>query len=718
MATSMLNLRDIDELRRRRFAAQQEAAAKMQAQPSEVDFMGTFAPTTRTWGEAGSRLLPLAGEAWTMDDARREFEKGNYGSAAFNAALGVLPAGGTIAGAMGAIKRSGKSSLADVVKGSKAAVEQERIGGFKPPGLPESIDRAVAQPVQGRGNALKQTEGGPKVYASTDAIGSITPQRLGKMRADYYKHMETGAPGRNWYDESSADISRWTGGDTQKSDDMANMLAVTSARTPVGPNLMFANRGWNQRLAGEEIKTGGFPNAMGKDITEALASPANSATGLKRSPFSAGLSVDWRGADFANRATHDIHDMRAWGITDPKTGELWNKGVPNAAHRFLDEQAEFVTNKANRENLAGFSDWNPYRSQAAAWISQKAAKEGKPIAETQAHYGTLSPEYQAQINREWLPSDRAPHFQELYDRPPEVQKEFSDAMERVNTGPQGIDRLASEMGALTDTTMPNLGVFEGYNSPGFSSRVNVGKLSNPTTPYEQMVDPASEKVVEAITAAHALHGVQTQGGWNYLSSMARGGQPAKHANSFRIDYGAPLEGQAMIDEASALGKTGLSDTGGVMVDPMGIRGQTWGAGDRFGPTLDPSVVSALRSHAAETGGDLRFMHNSGRAIPEVPTESWSAKPFVERIEAGGPIMVENYNKAMMGGYGQDMLSTATAQAQKHGLTAAPFYEPMMKALSSGGLPALKDLIAKGIVPVAVLGMLGLSQFEDPMRGAD
>jgi len=31
---------------------------------------------------------------------------------------------------------------------------------------------------------------------------------------------------------------------------------------------------------------------------------------------------------------------------------------------------------------------------------------------------------------------------------------------------------------------------------------------------------------------------------------------------------------------------------------------------------------------------------------------------------------------------------------------------------------LKDLIAKGIVPVAVLGMLGLSQFEDPMRGAD
>jgi hypothetical protein len=701
MNGTTLNLRDLNELQRRR-ARNAQALRPLPYDPryqnDRPDFMGTFAPTTRTWGEAGSRMLPLSGEAWAMDDARKAWDEGNYGTAALNAGLGLLPLGGTAAGVMGAMKNAGKSTLSKTVR---------ETGGFKSPGLPEPVERIVAQPVQGRGNKLKANEEGKKVYEGTDAIGSITPANLANMRKAYLAHMERGAEGRNWYDESSADISRWAAGNMQRSDDMANMLAVTSSRTPVAPNLMYANRGWNQRLAGDEIKTGAFPNAMGKDIERVLAQEGGSAGGLKRSPFSAGLSVDWRGPEFANRPTHDIHDMRAWGITDPVTGELWNKGVSPAAHRFLDTQAEFVTNKANALNLGGSSDWTPYRAQAAAWISQKAAKEGKPISDTARHYGSYADDYQAQINREWLPTDRAPHFPEIYDLGPGVQKEFSDAMEAVNTGPQGIDRLASGMGALTDTTMPNLGVFEGYQSPGFSSRVNVGKMPLPVTPYDQAMDPSSKKVVEAITAAHALHGVQTQGGYNYLSSKGATGQPAKHANSFRLDFnGQPLVGEDMANAAAGVNQILPGDVGGVMVDPKGMRGQTWGR-----ETFAPEIVDALKSHAKEAGADLRFMHNSGGVIPEAAPESWSAKPFVERIEAGGPVMVENYNKTMMGGYGQDMLAAATAQAQKHGLTAAPFYEPMMQALSTGGLPALKDLIKKGVVPVAVLGMLGLGQMD-------
>jgi hypothetical protein len=711
MATSMLNLRDIDELKRKRFAAQQEAAAKMQAQPSEVDFMGAFAPTTRTWGEAGSRMLPLAGEAWTMDDARRAFSEGNYGEAALNAGLGLLPLGGTLA----AVKNVGKKSLANVVKEAKVSPDPAATGGFQPPGLPESVERIVAQPLQGRGNALKTTEEGKRVYDSTGAIGSITPAKLGRMRSDYYGHMESGAPGRDWYDQSSSAINRWTGGSMEDADKMANALAVTSSRTPVGANLMYSNKGWNQFLTGEPVRTGAFPNVMGPQIEEAFTNPAASASGLKRSPFSAGLSVDWRGKDFANRATHDIHDMRAWGITDPKTGELWSKGVPNAAHRFLDEQADFVTNKANRENLAGFSDWTPYKSQAAAWISQKAKKEGRPIGDTAHDYSYFGDEYQGQIAREWQPSTRVPHLEELRNAPLETRQDFANTLEQVNTGPQGIDRLARGMGALTDTTIPNVGSYEGVTNPGFLSQIGVGKMSSPQTYAEQALDPASKQVLRSVSAAHGLLGVQDQVGYNYLSSMARGGGPAGQSNAFRIGYGAPFSGQSLTNEVENLSRLGVDLP---LADPRGIRGLGFGAEGQTKDIFPPDVRKALAQHAKDTGGELLWLNNSGNIFPPEPSPSWSAKPYVAEIEAGGPRMVEGFNKTMTGGYAGEMLSAVQGQAQKHGLTSAPFYEPMMSALSSGGLPALKDLIAKGIVPVAVLGMLGLSQFEDPMRGAD
>jgi hypothetical protein len=149
-------------------------------------------------------------------------------------------------------------------------------------------------------------------------------------------------------------------------------------------------------------------------------------------------------------------------------------------------------------------------------------------------------------------------------------------------------------------------------------------------------------------------------------------------------------------------------------DPTGIRGINFGAG----PTdyFSPDLRKALQAHAKETGGDLRWLNNSGDIFPPEPSPSWSAKPYVSEIEAGGPNIVENFNRTVQGGYAQDMLSAVQQQAQKHGLTQAPYYEPMMKALASGGLPALKDLIAKGVVPVAVLGMLGLSQIDVGQEG--
>jgi hypothetical protein len=607
---------------------------------------------------------------------------------------GMGAGAGMFAGMAGMTRGVIDDSVRKAVAPVKTAVGQEGLAS-----------RSVEVPMQGRGNKLKTTEEGKRVYDATGALGHITPAQLGRMRSNYMAHMEAGTPGRHWYDESSAAINRWTGGVPAESDKVANALATTSSSTAVPPNLMYTNKAWNQHLLGQPIHSGKFPNNMGKEITRTFTDPEASAAGLKRGPFSAGLSVDWRGKEFASRPTHDIHDMRAWDIKDPKTGEDWKKGVPPAAHRFLDEQADYVSGKANNMALGGATDWNPYRAQAAAWISQKAKKEGRQVGETAQHYGYFAPEYQAQITREWVPSTRSGHLEELGSMPYEVRQGFSQALEDVNTGPQGIDRLARGMGALTDTSLPNVGVYEGATNPGYASLVGVGKMSNPTTLAEQAMDPASEQVVRSIAGAHGLVGVQDQSAYNYLTSLNRGGAPANQSNAFRIEYpGGALQGDDLSRANQRLASLGVHVP---IVDSRGVRGLQFGDEGQTKDIFAPELRAALQAHAGATGGDLRWLNNSGGILPEVPSERWSSKPFISEIEAGGPKMVENFNQTMQGGYAQELLDTVTAQAEKLGLRSAPYYAPMMEALGSGGLPALKKLVEQGIVPAAVLGMLGL-----------
>ena len=598
----------------------------------------------------------------------------------------------------GAKALSAAPFFAAVTKAGKGGIDNSVLDALKP-------SRSVEVPVAGRGHKLKVSDSGKKVYSGTGALGDITPQQLGNMRRDYMGHMEQGAIGRNWYDESSKAIHRWTGGNPRESDMVANALSTTSSSTAVPPNLMYTNRGWNQFLMDQPVNTGKFPTAMSKEITRNFTDPEASAKGLKRSPFSAGLSVEWRGPEFASRPTHDIHDMRAWNIKDPITGEDWAKSVPPAAHRFLDDQADWVSAKANKEALGGFTDWNPYRGQAAAWLSQKSTKEGKPIGETAHHYGYYAPDYQAQLTREWVPSTRSGHLEGLADMPLESRSAFSNALEGVNTGREGIDRLARGMGALTDTTLPNVGTYEGMTNPGFASLIGVGKKENPVTLADQAMDPASEQVVRSIAAAHGLVGVQDQSAYNYLTSKARAGSPAGQSNAFRIEYpGGALGGDDLTRANQRLSQLGVHVP---LVDSKGVRGLQFGDEGQTHDIFSPDLRKALTGYAKETGGDLRWQNNSGGIIPEAPSPRWSSKPFVAEIEAGGPKMVGNFNETMQGGYAQELLDTVSTQAEKLGLQQAPYYRPMMEALGSGGLPALKKLIEQGIVPVAVLGMLGL-----------
>ena len=100
-------------------------------------------------------------------------------------------------------------------------------------------------------------------------------------------------------------------------------------------------------------------------------------------------------------------------------------------------------------------------------------------------------------------------------------------------------------------------------------------------------------------------------------------------------------------------------------------------------------------------------------------ETWSALPYMDAIERAGPQVVENFNRAVAPIAG-GVLGRVQSIAYKYGLTNAPYYEPMMKALQSGdAINELKRLRAAGIVPVAALTVLGLDHVlgDDGMSGA-
>jgi hypothetical protein len=639
------------------------------------------APPAKKPFNTGKNITGVLGDLW--DESKLQ------GMAPEFTEMGSLPNLSVITGnaskGLGLLGNEIRNSTMAADLGQSAENYLSRMGGLlhavDPTDTAKLASRQVATPKTTDVASRFQAGGKAGIYRGSEAFGGITPQKLGSMRQDYLKKMEQGTAGRNWYDDSSADINRWVGGDASEADKLANILAITSSRTPVSSNLMYANKGWNQLLAADELKTGGFPTAMGDHIKEAISNPEASATGLKRSPFSAGLSVDWRGPDFANRATHDIHDVRAWGITDPKTGEPLSKGVGDAGHRFLDEQSNWVTQQALKNNLGGVSDWTPYRAQAAAWIAQKAQKEGKPISETAKHYGSFANDYQGLISREWVPGDNTGHLQEVLSAPESVQKAYSQAMEQNIRGPQGIDQFARDVGALSDRVNPNIGFYEGASNPAYISRIGVGKDTG-----SQAIDPSSAKVMQAVTAGHGLLGTQKQSAWNYLG----GEVPIKSAGGIKL-RGNDLN-EAQFKEFAKK----IQDIGGdvPMYDPEGgVRLLSFAS-----PEEKVAFSKKLKPLAKEYGLTPTYHELSSDIYPFETTDQWSSKPYIKAIEDSG--LESQVSKALQKHAG-GLLDTTNEFTNTNNWVQAKWYKPMMEALRDGGLPKLKGLVDAGVVPAAV-----------------
>lgn len=599
------------------------------------------------------------------------------------------------------------------------------------------------------------------ILRGTEAFGGITPQKMTEMRKDYVVKAKKGAPySKYWYDETSEALLDLTGRNTDVADRLVEPMAILSATTPVQSNTMYGFKGWNQYAVGDRVHTGKYPGDMGAQVYTAIDEGAQ-ASGLKRSPYAGGLSVAWR-PDPDLMAVNDIHNIAAYGIIDPKTGKPWRRGAGDAQHRVLQEQQAKVVNTLNRdaqreldaaqisgampEEIAQLDrpDWNKYRSQAAAWSTERNDKLGVPMDEAGKHYGDFINEYVANITREWAPGDNTGMWGEWWKLPENVRQTISNQLESEIIGKAYTDKLATGMGALSGKTLANAGQYEGVKSPGFVSQIPVGKETG-----SQAMDESSRKLVEAIAAGHGLLMPQKQVAYNYFGSIA----PKSEAGGVRFVTGERMRPQQISVLQDDLIGTG---TDIAQVDPQGARalyfnptvsdllhgqketdaamsGAMPGEADAFARSLRQwrQEASKPRQEWAKSVEDVAQKHGAQVEYHAVDSnifprdenynapETWSALPYMDAIERAGPQVVENFNRAVAP-IASGVLARVQSAAQKYGLTNAPYYEPMMNALQSGdAINELKRLRAAGIVPMAALTALGLSSLlgDDGMSGS-
>ena len=231
--------------------------------------------------------------------------------------------------------------------------------------------------------------------------GGVTPQKETALVKKFVADAREGEPySRYWYDNASKDLHRMSGEDVQTADKLAGLMATTSSGTGVAPNTMAGFKAYNQHLAGDPIAAGKFPTAMGNVMTD-IMNDTGGTTGLKRTPYQQGLSVEWRPPEGDLRPVNDIHQASAM------TGQQIRRGLSPAEHAWLDD----MTTRALKQLRKDDPSWTSYQAQAAAWAPQRVkAGLAKDLPAASKHYGDFTPEYTAQITREFTPGKNTGHL--------------------------------------------------------------------------------------------------------------------------------------------------------------------------------------------------------------------------------------------------------------------------------------------------------------------
>lgn len=607
----------------------------------------------------------------------------------------------------------------DVVKGGVDTVDAYNAGDMTGAGIGAAATLLGVVPVVGdaAGKAVKKAgmkeirKGVAKAKSRVATTGQYvgapagvdSPQSLGKIRQTYEDTAIQGADGRDWYSDASKWIDRASPAGREQA--VADVLGITSAGTGVDTNLGFTVKGLNQLAAGEPVETGRFPKAMSKLINE-VTQGNRAHLGPKRQPFADNLSVNWN-PDQARHPVHDIWDGRAWGYTGPN-GKPWDAGFGPAQHAFMDEQAQFVIDRMNRNKAGGFDDWNPLNVQAAAWTGAKIRAGDIDPSDAAKHYGDFSKKYEASATHEQVPGVGTGHMEGTADLPYALREELGRGATWRNA--KGQDSIYASGGLLVEPTRSSVGT---YTPPGGKLEVNPAEVARPlVTTENNRVRDLDRMLLNIGEGSRAYVDAQNAGAWHKVVGNPQGveemkglllpisgapterqmrdlSQIAKDSQMFVVDGG---DGTLRMINDEWAGDVGKNRTGKTLLTELkkGELGQKLrGAGfknpEELRATIDKDYISYEDEWRAGQGSDAATSKFLG-LLDQNPTFAASIEPAL-REKAGANLVRDE------------------AFSAKQGLRVRQDIQTARRILSEQGIAGLRAAIGKGILPAAVLGIV-------------
>lgn len=337
--------------------------------------------------------------------------------------------------------------------------------------------------------------------------GVDSPQKLGAMVNNYVNAMQEGLPGRNFYVDSSKDVFARTGNNPIEADLVNQNLAALSRANNVAGNTAMSAKGHIQAVTGEPVLTGRFPSRDSPPLQAMYDAGQADYLGHKRDPFATQLGVAYA-PERIGRGVNDMHEAELMGYPSGAVGGA-------TQHAFMDEVRQRAIERANRENLGGFSDWNTGNAQAAAWSGNKIRRGDILPGEAARSYADYFPLQEANATYEAVSSPATGHLQGLLNAPFDTRSAYTaDVRGSWNTSPSGRDIGYTAARMLPGETVNTVGRFKDTANPAMVARPVTGTYT--TADKSRALTPGSVQALNAVEAARAYFDVQEAGAWHKL----------------------------------------------------------------------------------------------------------------------------------------------------------------------------------------------------------
>ena len=529
--------------------------------------------------------------------------------------------------------------------------------------------------------------------------GVNSESKLRSMRESLRNSLSRGTIGRDWYEKSSRTATELTGGRPGYKDVYSGTVALTSSGASVPANQVFAVRGYNQAITGNEIDTGRFPTNVAAGV-QGMMSGDPTEFGPKRGPFYEALNVD--PGEAASRPTNDLWMARAFDYRTA-AGEPWSEGLGEAQHRFMDKEIGNLVDWANDNKLGGFENWTPEKVQASIWVDTKARTEGTSVDAAAYDFSDNLRPLTANINVESEPARGLMHLQGSQTNPDYAQA-LQVGQRRILSNPQGQDLVALSAGGLTRQTAPGYGYYKGESSPADVIRV----LAAPSTGTRE-IDPASRGLLEGIAATHGLLRGQESVGYNFV----RPGGKVVERNAAMVDIGRPAEQAEMLSVGAKLDE----EFGGAIIPANTNYGlnylvvedlSKWAEKNKINPKDTEEVAKRWQAKVrqitkSELNAKPEFGVNSGDLVGSF--EAFKPSEYLPAIERSGVTGLLS-SAAQQAAPALEQLDAALVNEFPDIGARNQILMTTRQALAEGGISRVRELVDQGILPVLALGVIG------------